>query len=71
LYYGIHHPSIPFNVNLKDAVEARDLVSSAALLPPDVLSDVFQSGLAKRTIHIVVDRPPSGEFWPYCSDVSS
>ena len=55
--------SVPFNENLKDDVKALHLVVGDSLQPPDILSlDVFRLGLKKRTVHIVVDRPLSGEL---------
>jgi hypothetical protein len=55
--------SVPFNRSLKGNVEQLSLVDDESLQPPDILVDVFPSGLEKRSVHIVVKRPPPGEFW--------
>jgi hypothetical protein len=56
----IRKVSVPFNQYLKNNIKVLGLV---ALQLPDILSlDVFRLGLEKRTVHIVVDRPPSGEL---------
>jgi hypothetical protein len=54
--------SAPFNRSLKGNVEQLNLIHDESLQPPDVLLDVFPSGLEKRTVHVVVERPPAGEF---------
>ena len=53
--------SIPFNRNLKEDVEALNLVDDNSLPPFEILSNVFPSVLGKETIHIIVDRPHSDE----------
>ena len=54
--------SVPFNRSLKGNVEQLNLIHDESLQPPDVLLDVFPSGLEKRTVHVVVERPPAGEL---------
>jgi Crinkler effector protein N-terminal domain len=54
--------SVPFSRNLREAVEACNLVDNDALQPPDILSDVFLFGLEKRTVHIIVDQHPGELF---------
>jgi Crinkler effector protein N-terminal domain len=57
----IWNASAPFDKNPKDHIKALGLVVGDSLQPPDILSlHVFQFGLEKRTVHIVVDRLPSG-----------
>ncbi|KAM6494879.1 hypothetical protein JOM56_009502 [Amanita muscaria] len=54
--------SVPFDQNLKENVEALNLVSNDKLQTVDILSDLFPSGLQTKTVHVVVDRPHSGKF---------
>jgi hypothetical protein len=51
---------VSFNKNLKESVEALNLVDDNLLQPPEIISELFPSGLEK-TIHIIVDRPPPDE----------
>ncbi|KAF9308033.1 hypothetical protein BG003_011704 [Podila horticola] len=43
-----------------DAVALHTLHSKEELLPTDELSDVFKETPPKKTIHIIVQRPPPG-----------
>ena len=52
---------VRFNRNLKESVEALNLVDDDSLQPPEILSELFPSGLEKKSVHIIVDRPPPGE----------
>ena len=54
---------ILFNRDLKEKVEALNLVDDDSLQPPEILSDLFPSRLEKMTVHIIVDRPPPGELY--------
>jgi Crinkler effector protein N-terminal domain len=62
--------SVTYNKNLKENVERLDLDYDKSLEPLDTLSGIFSSELEKRSIHIVVDRPPLGEF-SYATRVQS
>src|ERR1700692_556695 len=42
---------VRFNRNLKEKVEALNLVDDDSLEPPEILSDLFPSGLEKMTVH--------------------
>ena len=53
---------VPYNENLKDNVERLDLDYDKSLQPLDSLSGIFSSELEKKSIHVIVDNPPSGEF---------
>ena len=53
--------SIPFNRNLNEDVETLKLVNDNALLPVEILSNVFPSVLGNKTVHIIVDRLHSDE----------
>ena len=50
--------SVPITKNLKNEVEALKLVDDDKLQSTDGLSDIF-SDLAKRRIHVIIDRPRS------------
>jgi Crinkler effector protein N-terminal domain len=60
----IWNASVSFNRALKENVEALNLVDDDSLQPPEILSDLFPSGLEKKSVHIIVDRPPPGESQP-------
>ncbi|KAM6494873.1 hypothetical protein JOM56_009496 [Amanita muscaria] len=51
--------SVPFDQNLKENVEALNLVSNDKLQTVDIISDLFPSGPQEKTVHVVVDRPHS------------
>lgn len=50
--------SVTYNKNLKENVELLDLDYDKSLEPLDSLSDIFSSELEKKSIHVVIDRPP-------------
>jgi hypothetical protein len=52
---------VPFNRRLKEEVEQLALVEDESLPPLDILSEVFPMGLEKRNVHIVIERPITGE----------
>ena len=54
--------SVPYSLNLKKEVEALNLVDDDSLHPPDILSEIFSSGLKSNSVHIIIDRPHSGEL---------
>ena len=54
--------SVPFNPSLPEDVERLNLIVENSLQPLDILQDVFPSGLVRKSVHIVVDRPLAGEF---------
>ena len=54
--------SVDYNENLKKEVEALNLVDDDSLQPPDILSEIFSSGLKSNSVHIIIDRPHSGEL---------
>jgi hypothetical protein len=58
----IWNASVSFNRALKENVEALNLVDDDSLQPPEILSDLFPSGLEKKSVHSIVDRPPPGEL---------
>jgi hypothetical protein len=58
--------SVTYNKNLKENVELLDLDYDKSLEPLDSLSDIFSSELEKKSIHVVIDRPPLSEF-PYAT----
>ncbi|KAF7727320.1 hypothetical protein EC973_007629 [Apophysomyces ossiformis] len=47
------------NVNRHDKVLSDNITTKEELLPSDELSDVFQGRPPKKTVHIMVQRPPS------------
>ena len=53
--------SIPFNQDLKKAVEALNLDNDSSLESPAILSDIFPV-LVEQNVHIIIDRPSPGEF---------
>ena len=53
--------SVPINRNLKNSVEALNLLESDALYTHEILSDIF-SDLKKNCVHILIDRPHSSEL---------
>src|ERR1700733_7977482 len=53
---------VPYNEDLKENVERLNLDYDKSLQPLDSLSGIFSSELEKKSIHVVVDSPPSGEF---------
>jgi Crinkler effector protein N-terminal domain len=53
---------IRYNENLRENVEWLDLDYHKLLEPLDSLSDIFSSKLEKKSVHVIVDRPPPGEF---------
>ena len=54
--------SVLINRDIKESVEALDLVDGDSLYPYEILSDIFSSGLEKRCVHIIINRPLSGEL---------
>ena len=58
--------SVPYSLNLKKEVEALNLVDDDSLQRLRILSDIFSSGLDRSHVHIIVDRPRSGELQPLC-----
>ena len=54
--------SVPYSLNLKKEVEALNLVDDDSLQSLWILSDIFSSGLDGDHVHIIVDRPRSGEL---------
>jgi hypothetical protein len=54
--------SVPYNENLKENVERLNLDYDKSLQPLDSLSGIFSSELEKKSIHVVVDNPPSSAF---------
>ena len=54
--------SVPINRDLKKYVEALNLVDDDSLYSYEILSDIFSSGLERRSVHIIIDRPHSGEL---------
>ena len=54
--------SVQYNKNLQKDVEALGLVNGDSLQPLGILSDIFSSGLEKNHVHIIVNRPHSGEL---------
>ena len=55
--------SVFINRDLKESVEALNLVNGDSLDFNKTLSDIFSSGLEKNHIHIIFDRPYSGELY--------
>ena len=53
--------SVPINRDLKKTVEALNLNNDFLLQPLEVLSNVF-SDLVENNVHIIIDRPLSGEL---------
>ena len=58
--------SVLIDRDLKESVEALNLVEGDSLCVYETLSDIFSSGLEKRCVHIIINRPLSGEF--VCQD---
>ena len=54
--------SVPVNRNLENCVEALNLVDDDALFSYEILSDIFSSDLKSKSVHIIIDRPHSGEL---------
>lgn len=54
--------SVPINRDLKECVEALNLVDEDSLYSHEILSDIFSSGLEEKSVHIIVERPNSGEL---------
>ena len=54
--------SVTYNTNLKENVERLDLDYDKSLEPLDHLLDIFSSDMEKKSVHIVIDHPPPGEF---------
>jgi Crinkler effector protein N-terminal domain len=53
--------SVPLDRKLKNAVEALNLHVDESLFSTDILSEIFPD-LAKKSVHVVIDRPRSGEL---------
>jgi Crinkler effector protein N-terminal domain len=53
---------VTYDKNLKENVERLDLDYNKSLKPLDSLSDIFSSELEKKSVHVIVERPPPGEF---------
>ena len=54
--------SVPYSRDLKNHVEALNLVKDDSLQPPDILSELFSSALGRKEVHIIIGRPRSGEL---------
>ena len=54
--------SVLINRDLKESVEALNVVDDDSLYSYEILSDIFSSGLEKRCVHIIINRPHSGEL---------
>ena len=54
--------SVHCNLDLKKRVEALNLVDDDSLLPGEILSDIFSSGLESRSVHIIIKLPYLGEL---------
>ena len=60
---SIWKASVQYNKNLEKEVEALNLVDGDSLHPLEILSDIFPSGLEKKSVHIIISRPLSGELY--------
>jgi hypothetical protein len=55
--------SVLINKDLKNVVEARNLLKVDSLDDGHkILSEIFPSALEKNSVHIIIDRPHSGEL---------
>jgi hypothetical protein len=56
--------AVHYNQNLKEVVEALNLVNNNdSVQPVEILLDIFTSDLVeKKSVHIITDRPHSGEL---------
>ncbi|KAF8810559.1 hypothetical protein BYT27DRAFT_7091564, partial [Phlegmacium glaucopus] len=50
------------NRDLKKNVEALNLVDDDSLCPHEILSNVFPSGLEKRTVHVIINLIPKPQL---------
>ena len=55
--------SVLINRDLKESAEALNLVNGDSLDFNKTLSDIFSSDLEKNHIHVIFDRPYSGELY--------
>jgi hypothetical protein len=55
--------SVQYSKTLEKDVEALNLVDDDLLQPLDTLSDIFSSDLEKKSVHIIINRPLSGELY--------
>jgi Crinkler effector protein N-terminal domain len=59
---ALYHVEIPDNEDVAKAVEQELSEHPARLRPTEELAAVFKDGLKRRTVHIIVQPPHTGEF---------